>query len=80
MPGVSDVPPYQVTIYYREPTFEERIGRTGAPYRFTFDVSALTERGAVRKARDRFDQMARLSSVGWVREIVRIEARRADAD
>jgi len=64
---------YSVTIHYREPAFELRLRRQGPPYRFTFDVRARDERCAVEVARRKFDEMARLSSVGWVREIVRIE-------
>ncbi|MBW2528250.1 MAG: hypothetical protein JRI23_29000 [Deltaproteobacteria bacterium] len=67
------MPVYSVTIYYREPTFEKRLGREGEPYRFTFEIRARTEQGAVRAARRQFWEMARLSSVGWVREILRVE-------
>lgn len=65
-----------MTIYYHEPAFEMRIGRRGAPYCFTFDITARSEANAIRQARRRFAEMARLSSVGWVREIVRVEAER----
>ena len=70
---------FRVTIHYHEPAFEMRIGRSGAPYHFTFEVTAPNEGRAMRQARHQFQEMARLSSVGWVREIVRIEAELAGA-
>lgn len=64
---------YAVTIYYREPSFEQRLGRQGEPFRFTFVVLARSKAGAILQARQQFEEMARLSSVAWVRDIVRIE-------
>lgn len=66
---------YAVTVFYREPTFEQRVGRQGEPYQFTFELLAGSEQAAILAATERFWDMARLSSVSWVREILRVEAR-----
>ncbi len=70
---------FRVTIHYREPTYELFSGRRGDPYRWTFEVDAATPEGAESEARREFDELARASSVGWVRRIVRVDTEPAAA-
>lgn len=64
---------YRVRILYREPSYERRAGAKREPYRWTYEVPASSQDQAVDCAVAEFHRMARLSSVGWVREIVAIE-------
>ncbi len=64
---------FRVTVHYREPTYELFHGRRGEPYRWTFEVEAESPERAEREARRQFDELARVSNVGWVRTIVGIE-------
>lgn len=61
---------FSVTVFYREPTFEARIGRVGPPFAWTFTVHAYDAESAVALAREEFEEMARASSVGWTRVVV----------
>jgi hypothetical protein len=70
-PDSSDA--YRVTIYYREPTYELFSGKKADPYSWTFEVEAASAQTAELEALRQFDEMARSSSVGWVRRIVRVE-------
>ena len=64
---------YVVTIYFREPTFEARIGRKERPYRVSYDVTAASVERAEQSAIAQFEQTALDSWVSWVRQIVRVE-------
>lgn len=64
---------YRVRILYRERTYEKRAGAKPEPYRWTYKLQAPSEQQAVDLAVAEFQHIARLSSVGWVREIVAIE-------
>lgn len=72
--GPSSGSRFQVTIWYREPTYELVVGPKPEPYFCTYVVTALDSEHASRLAMREFDELARLSSVGWVRHVVRIEA------
>jgi hypothetical protein len=63
---------YRVTIYYREPTYELAAGRRAEPYSWTFEVEAFSADSARREALREFDELARISSVGWVRRVERV--------
>ncbi len=69
---------FRVTIYYREPTYELFNGRKADPYFWTFEVEASTTEHAELEARRQFEEMARTSSVGWVRRIVRVDTEPPD--
>ena len=61
---------YAVIIPYREPTYELRRGSPPAvPYTARYEVEAATEAEAVKLAVRQFEQVARDSGAGWVREI-----------
>ena len=63
---------YSVIIPYREPTFELRRGAPReTPFTARYEVEASTEDEAVELAIHEFQQTARDSSVGWIREIER---------
>ena len=65
---------FSVRIQYREPTYERSTGEAKAsPYSCRFEVAAADPVEALRRALLQFDSLQRLSSVGWVREVVRIE-------
>jgi hypothetical protein len=59
-----------VRIEYREPTYRSPAGPRPVPYSWIFVVHARSEQAAISGAIAWFKDMARLSSVGWVREIV----------
>lgn len=63
---------YRVTIYYREPTYELATGRRREPYSWTFEVESHSVEAARREAMREFDELARISSVGWVRRVERV--------
>jgi len=64
---------YRVRVWYREPTYEARTGPRAAPFRWTYTVRAEGEEEARRRALREFEEMSRLSSVGWSREVVAVE-------
>jgi len=64
---------YRVTVLYREPTYELETGRERT-YSGTFEVDADTPEQAMNEAVGIFKSYEDLSSVGWVREIVKVSA------
>lgn len=60
---------FRITIYYREPTYELVAGRKKHPYSWTWEVVAQDESAARAQAMRQFEDLARRSSVGWVRRI-----------
>ena len=62
-----------MTVFYREPTFDAWSGQKREPFRGTFEVWGDDPAEAVEAAKEEFRRWARLSSVSWVREIVRTE-------
>jgi hypothetical protein len=69
----SGLSPFQVTIWYREPTYELVNGPKDDPYFWTQIVFAVDPEHACRLALREFEQMARLSNVGWIRKILRVD-------
>jgi hypothetical protein len=69
---------YRVRIMYREPGFEAREGRKGAPFSWTYNINAVDEVAAFTLAVEEFRATAKLSSVGWVRNIVSVEVSDAE--
>jgi hypothetical protein len=63
---------YKVTVYYREPTYELATGPRAEPYSWTFEIEALSAEAARNEAMRQFDELARISSVGWVRRVERV--------
>lgn len=61
---------YRVRIEYREPTYCSPSGPRPEPYSWVFVVQARSEPAAIASAIAWFRDVARQSSVGWVREIV----------
>jgi hypothetical protein len=66
---------FDVTIHYREPSYEQVAGRKEHPYRWTFRLSAVDETAARDMAVDEFRETERLSGVGWIRQIASVEVR-----
>jgi len=61
---------FTVCIAFREPTYEEATYPRAEPFTWTLkDVEARDEDEARRVAVFRFNELAALSSVGWIREI-----------
>jgi hypothetical protein len=65
---------FQVTVWYREPTYELVAGPKPEPYFCSYVVTAVDAEHARRIALREFDTIARLSSVGWIRKVVKVEA------
>ena len=64
---------YEVTIRYREPSYEQAVGRKVEPYRWTYELVSDGDDDARKRAVGEFRKMERLSSVGWIREIEQID-------
>lgn len=64
---------YEVTIRYREPSYERAAGPRAEPFRWTYEIVSDDDDSARRRAVSQFREMERLSSVGWVREIDSID-------
>lgn len=64
---------YKVTVSYREPSYEERAGPRANPYQWTYTVLAGSEEQARRRALEEFEEVTRLSSVGWSRQVVAVD-------
>lgn len=62
--------PYRVTVLYVEPTYARYVDRPPVARRWSIDVEAPDAPAAVHAALDRFHELARLSGVGWIREVV----------
>lgn len=66
---------FLVTIRYREPEFEARLGGVSHPYSWTYRIAAVNaDRAAAIGVRE-FEATARASSVSWRRDIVSVTAR-----
>jgi hypothetical protein len=63
---------FRITIYYREPTYELATGRCGRSYCWTSEVAAADAVTARDEALRQFEELARCSSVGWVRRVERV--------
>jgi hypothetical protein len=74
----SDRTAYRVEIKYREPTFEAHAGLGPHQYGGTFEVAARDANEAMFLAVHEFRQIQELSSVGWDRVIVSIDAQRVE--
>lgn len=61
---------YRVVVEYREPSYELRLG-SDRVYTISYEVRAGSPSDAVRQGVDEFHQTARLSGVGWSREVRR---------
>jgi hypothetical protein len=61
---------YRVVVEYKEPSYELRSGEDRV-YTISYDVKAGSPGEAVRQGLDEFHSTARLSSVGWSREVRR---------
>ncbi len=68
---------YVVTIFYREPGYATHENAEAKTYSGSFTVRARDRGEAIRKARTAFYEVAKASSVGWVREITEIVCRPA---
>ena len=69
----DDKKKFRVRIMYREPNFEDSIGRKEDPFTWTYRINAVDEAAAIALAINEFHATAKLSSVGWVRNIVSVE-------
>ncbi len=63
---------FTVRIEYQEPTYAAQLDRPLRTYHSTFHVEAETAGEATRLAVGEFRNFARISSVGWTRDIVRV--------
>jgi hypothetical protein len=68
---------YRVSIPFREPTFEQRIGRppSSPPFMARYEVVAHSPQDAQDRALEIFHEMASRSGVGWIREPMEAEIR-----
>ena len=66
---------FEVTIIYREPTYAEARAIPETEYRGVFVVRAANEEDAKERALAQFNAAAIQATVGWVREVQRIECR-----
>lgn len=67
---------YLVTIHYKEPTYQKRAPSNRArryPYTACYEVTTSTADRARALALNEFRETARNSSVGWIREVDRVE-------
>lgn len=71
--GSDHLTGFRVRIIYREPTYEAATGKTCGAYSGTFLVSAPSHVAAANRAMNQFRELERLSSVGWVREVVEVQ-------
>ncbi len=65
---------FRIRIHYREPTYESHQGEGQRPYRWTYRIEAENVEQAKAIAIAEFHDLARLSSVGWTREITDVLA------
>jgi hypothetical protein len=63
---------YHVRIEFREPTYELRAGTKPEPYLFGYDLEAPSESEAQQSALMEFREMAKLSSVAWIRQVLQV--------
>jgi len=63
---------YRIRILYREPSYARHAGHQARDYRWTYNLMASNLHQAKAMAEAEFRKMARLSSVGWTREITEI--------
>jgi hypothetical protein len=76
---VGEKKAFNVRIRYREPGYELRRGREkSSPYAASYKISAVNEEAAIILAMEEFHELAKLSSVGWERVIVSVEATDAE--
>lgn len=64
---------FVVELQYREPGYEARTGQRSQPFRFRYRISASSEAQARWLALEEFRRITELSSVGWIREVVRVD-------
>lgn len=69
---------YVVQVTYREPTYAEASG-TERDYTWSWRIEAGSEDDARQEALAEFRKMQALSSVGWIREVVRTRVTEASA-
>ena len=62
-----------VEIRYREPSYEAREGERDEPFRFRYRIYAGTADAATSLALDEFRRITKLSSVGWIRDVVSVD-------
>jgi hypothetical protein len=74
----GDAGTYRVTVYYREPTYELAHGKKEEPYSWTYLIAAASADLARAEAVRQFKEIARLSSVAWIRRVERIETERLE--
>jgi len=65
---------FRIRIHYREPTYKSREGEEQKVYRWTYQIEAESVDDAKALAIAEFHDFARLSSVGWTREITDVLA------
>lgn len=67
---------WTVTVTYREPTYERARSLPPTAFRASYVVHAASEREATDMAIGEFRGAVRDQTVGWAREVVRVDARR----
>ena len=66
---------FEVTIIYREPTYAEARGIPETEHRGAYVVRVATDKEAKERALAQFNASATQATVGWVRDVQRIECR-----
>jgi hypothetical protein len=61
---------FTVKVYYREPTYELRVGPKADPYSMQYEIPAHDQDEAIRRATAALNESLPESSVGWIRDVV----------
>lgn len=71
-------PSFTVKIIFTEPTYAEAQGAVEKVYDWSYEVFAKSAGEAERTAMAEFRRVEQLSSVGWVRQVRRVEVTSRD--
>ncbi|HUK57078.1 MAG TPA: hypothetical protein VLY20_10515 [Nitrospiria bacterium] len=71
---------YLITIFFREPDYELRVGAKPEPYSVSYRLQAASKEDAERLALDEFRRQASASHVSWTRVVEKVESRPVGPD
>jgi hypothetical protein len=66
---------YVITIFFREPSYELRVGAKAEPYSASYRIQAGSKEESERLALEAFRWQESNSHVSWGREVEKIESR-----
>jgi hypothetical protein len=67
---MGDCRTFTVKIYYREPTYELRVGAKADPYSMQYEIRSHDQDEAILYAIAALNRSLPDSSVGWIRDVV----------